>query len=280
MEERDFFHYIRRFVLYSTLITLSILFVLPFIWMLKTSLMTINQAQLTPPEWLPSPFVWENYAVATSAIPFWLFTANTLYIAALNVIGMTLSSAFVAWGFAHFRYPGRDTFFALTLATMMIPFPVLMISQYTIFKELGWVGTFKPLWIPAFFGHAYNVFLLRQFMLGVPRDLTDVARIDGCGEFRIFVQIVLPLIRPALLVVALFCFMYQWNDFMAPLIYLTDERQFTLALGLQSFQSRLGETAITHLMAATTLMVLPVMILFFFTQKTFIEGISLTGLKG
>ncbi|MCB2154246.1 carbohydrate ABC transporter permease [bacterium] len=270
----------KRFLLYLTLGLLSILFMLPFVWMIKTSLMTAQQATTAPPEWIPHPFRFDNYVVATKAIPFWLYTRNTLYVAIMNVIGMTLASAFIAWGFAHYRFPGRDKFFAITLATMMVPFPVLMVSQYAIFRDLGWIGTYKPLWVPAFFGHAYNIFLLRQFLLGVPRDLTDVARIDGCGELRIFLQIIIPLIRPALLVVALFSFMYHWNDFMAPLIYLTDEKQFTLALGLQSFQSRLGETAITHLMAATTLMVAPVIALFFLTQKTFIEGISLTGLKG
>lgn len=270
----------KRIFVYGTLILLGILFMMPFLWMIKTSLMTPQQATVAPPEWFPNPFRFDNYITATQAIPFWLYTANTIYVALMNVVGMTMASAFVAWGFAHYRFPWRDEFFAVTLATMMVPFPVLMVSQYAIFKELGWIGTYKPLWVPAFFGHAYSIFLLRQFLMGVPRDLTDVARIDGCGELRIFLQIIVPLIRPALLVVALFSFMYHWNDFMAPLIYLTNERQFTLALGLQAFQSQLGETAITHLMAATTLMVAPVIVLFFLTQKTFIEGISLTGLKG
>ena len=276
----DWGRIVQKILVYAGLFFFGILFILPFVWMIKTSLMTPVQAKSTPPEWIPDPFVFANYVEATQAIPFWLYAWNSIYVAGMNVIGMTVSSALVAWGFAHFRFPGRDVFFAITLATMMIPFPVLMVPQYSLFRWLDWIGTFMPLWVPAFFGFPYNIFLLRQFMLGIPRDLTDVARIDGCGEFRIFLQIIIPLVRPALLVVALFNFMHHWNDFMVPLVYLTSEDQFTLALGLQAFQSRLGETDITLLMAATTLMIFPIMVLFFFTQKTFIQGISLTGLKG
>jgi multiple sugar transport system permease protein len=270
---------LRSASLYLVMTFLAVIFLMPLAWMLKTSLMEPMQAKAVPPVWFPSPFVWGNFKAATEYIPFWRYTWNTLLLCLLNVIGTTLSCALVAWGFAHYKFPGRDLFFAITLGTMMIPFPVLMVPQYAIFRELGWIGSMKPLWVPAFFASAYNVFLLRQFFLGIPRDLTDVARIDGCGEVRIFWQIVLPLCRPALLVVALFCFLYNWNDFLAPIVYLTDERQFTLTLGLQAFQSRLGETEITLLMAATTLMILPVTVLFFLAQKTFIEGISLTGLK-
>lgn len=269
-----------RLAIHVVAITISFLFLMPLFWMLKTSLMIPMQAKAMPPVWWPDPFKWENYRIATQQIPFWTYALNTIKVSALNVIGTTVSCALVAWGFAHYRFPGRRLFFGATLATMMVPFPVLMVPQYAIFKELGWIGTMKPLWVPAFFASAYNIFLLRQFFLTVPRDLTDVARIDGCGEFRIFAQVVVPLCKPALLVVALFCLLYNWNDFMGPLIYLTDESQFTLALGLQAFQSRLGETEITYLMAATTLMILPVIVLFFLAQKTFVEGISLTGLKG
>jgi len=258
---------------------LALLFALPFFWMIKTSLMEPVQAKAMPPVWIPDPVQFENYRAATEAIPFWRYTFNSLLLCALNVVGTTLSCALVAWGFSQYRFPGRNLFFAITLGTMMIPFPVLMVPQYAIFRELHWIGTTLPLWVPSFFASAYNIFLLRQFFQTVPKDLVDAARIDGCGEFRIFCQIVLPLTRPALVVVALFCFMYNWNDFLAPLIYLTDERQFTLTLGLQAFQSRLGEIEITLLMAATTLMILPVIGLFFLAQKSFIEGISLTGLK-
>jgi multiple sugar transport system permease protein len=162
---------------------------------------------------------------------------------------------------------------------MMIPGAVLMVPLYSMFRSLGWIGTMLPLWVPAFFASAYNIFLLRQFFLGIPRSLTEAAQIDGCSEWQIFWRIVLPLSRPAIVIVALFSFMYVWNDFMGPLIYLTDERQFTLALGLQAFQSRLGGTEINLLMAAAALVMLPVLIVFFFAQRYIIEGISMSGSK-
>jgi multiple sugar transport system permease protein len=170
--------------------------------------------------------------------------------------------------------------FMVCLATMMVPFPVVMVPIYCMFRWLGWIGTLKPLWVGSFFAGAFNVFLLRQFFMTIPKDLSEAARIDGCSEFRIFWQIILPLCRPALMVVALFQFMYTWNDFLGPLIYLTKQDDYTLALGLQLFQSQHGGTEWHYLMAASTLVALPIIVLFFFTQKTFIEGISMTGIKG
>lgn len=257
----------------------AFLFLMPFVWLIKTSLMTPTQATSMPPEWIPEPFLFKNYVEATTEIPFWRYLLNTIQVCGLNVFGTVLSCSLVAWAFTNYRFPGRNFLFAATLGTMMIPFPVLMVPQYVIFRELGWIGSFLPLWVPAFFASAYNIFLLRQFFMGIPRDLVEAARIDGCGEFRLFFTIIVPLVKPALLVVALFTFLYHWNDFMAPLIYLTDRSDFTLALGLQAFQSRLGEVEITLLMAATAMMILPIIILFFFMQKQFIEGISLSGIK-
>lgn len=265
--------------LYAVLLFFSGLFIFPLLWMISTSLKELTQAMTHPPVWIPSPVHWENYKRATEAIPFWSYALNTLTLCVLNVSGIVLSCSFVAYGFSRIEWPGRDKVFALTLATMMVPFPVLMVPLYSIFKELGWIGTFRPLWVPAFFGSAYNIFLLRQFFMTIPKDLAEAARIDGCNEFRIFWQMVLPLSRSALMVVGLFCFMYVWNDFMGPLIYLTNADQFTLALGLQAFQSKHGGTDMNLLMAASTLMVTPIIVLFFFTQKSFIEGISMTGLK-
>lgn len=269
-----------RVVLHVVVIFFAVLFLLPFYWLLTTSLKDLAAATASPPIWIPDKLHFENYTIATERIPFWRYTWNTIFICVAAVIGTTLSSALVAWGFSQFQFRGRDAFFALTLGTMMIPFPVLMVPHYAIFREIGWVGTAYPLWVPAFLGTAYNIFLLRQFFRSLPRDLLEAARIDGCGELRIFFIIGLPLSRSALLVVALFAFLYNWNDFLAPLIYLTDESQFTLALGLQSFQSRLGGVEINLMMAATTLMILPVLVLFFFMQKSFVEGISLSGTKG
>lgn len=235
-----------------------------------------------PPEAVETriELAWRNFAAAMQAIPFARYTLNTLILCLLTVVGTTLSNSLVAYGFARLDWPGRDWYFAVTLATMMVPFPVTMISLYALFKKLGWVGTWWPLWVPTFFGSAFNIFLLRQFYMCIPRDLTEAARIDGCSEFQIYWRIILPLSRPALAVVALFQFMGTWNDFMGPLLYLNDQNKFTLSLGLQFFQSQSGGTEWHLLMAASTLMLLPILVLFFFTQKTFIQGIVTTGLKG
>jgi len=222
---------------------------------------------------------WRNYIQVFKKIPFGKYALNTLIVCILGVIGTMFSNALVAYGFARIKWRGRNAFFIITLATMMIPFPVTMIPLYTIFRNLGWIGSLKPLWVPYFFGSAFNIFLLRQFFLTVPQALSDAARIDGCNEFGIFWRIFLPLCRPALTVVGLFHFLYAWNDLMGPLIYLTSQEKYTLALGLQVFQSQHGGTEWHLLMAASAMVILPVLILFFFTQRTFIEGIALSGLK-
>lgn len=235
-----------------------------------------------PPESVQTrvELAWRNFAAAVRAIPFGRYTLNTLILCLLTVIGTTLSNSLIAYGFARIEWPGREFYFALTLATMMVPFPVTMISLYALFKQLHWIGTWLPLWVPTFFGGAFNIFLLRQFYLSIPKDLTEAARIDGCSEFQIYWRIILPLSKPALAVVALFQFMGTWNDFMGPLLYLNDQNKFTLSLGLQFFQSQSGGTEWHLLMAASTLMLLPILVLFFFTQKQFIQGIVTTGIKG
>lgn len=273
----------RRRVRWLTLVLLAAfgaVFVLPFAWMLSTSLKPLHETMVLPPKWVPSDPQWRNYPEAMRAMgPFWLYAGNSLLLALLNVAGTVASSALVAYGFSRIEWRGRDSVFLLLLATMMIPFPVIMVPVYTLFRELGWIGSFKPLWVPAFLAGAFNVFLLRQFFLGIPKDLTEAARLDGCSEFRIFWQIILPLAKPALLTVALFQFMATWNDFLGPLVFLVRQEQFTLALGLQNFQSAFGGTEWHWLMAGSTLVVLPVMVLFFLTQRTFIRGISTTGFK-
>lgn len=223
---------------------------------------------------------WRNYSQVFTVIPFLRYTINTIILCLLCVFGTTFSCSLVAYGFSRIEWPGRNIYFAVTLATMMIPFPVVMITLYSIFKQVGWVGTWQPLWVPTLFGNAFSIFLLRQFYMTIPRDLSDAARIDGCNEFQIYWRIVLPLTRPALAVVALFQFMATWNDFLGPLLYLNDQKLFTLSLGLQFFQSQQGGTEWHLLMAASSLVVLPILILFFFTQKQFIQGISTTGMKG
>jgi multiple sugar transport system permease protein len=223
---------------------------------------------------------WTDDRSAEQTITFVTYLANTLVVAVLGVAGTVLSSALVAYGLSRIRWRGREALFSITLATMMVPFPVLMIPLYSVFRTLGWIGTLLPLWVPAFFGGAFNIFLLRQFFLTIPSELSEAARIDGCGEFEIFWRIILPLARPALSVVALFQFLFVWNDFLGPLIFLTRPQTFTMALGLQQYQSQHGGSESHLLMAASALLVLPVVVLFFFTQKTLIQGISTTGMGG
>jgi multiple sugar transport system permease protein len=271
---------ILKIAVFTALLASAAAFLAPMLWMLSTSLKPLNETMTLPPVWIPSEIQWRNYPDAIAAMGhFWRYAGNSLFLALVTMIGTVTSSALAAYGFSRVEWKGRDKVFVILLATMMIPFPVVMVPLYGLFKSLGWIGTFKPLWVPAFLAGAFSVFLLRQFFLTLPKDMAEAARIDGCNEFQIFWHIILPLSKPALLVVAIFQFMATWNDFLGPLIYLTEQKDFTLALGLQSFQSQQGGTAWHQLMAASTLVVLPVIVLFFFTQRTFIEGIAATGSK-
>ncbi len=213
-------------------------------------------------------------------VSFWTFFGNTLLVCVLGVIGTVLSNALVAYGFARLRWRGRDAFFALTLATLMVPAPVLMVPLFSLFQGLGWIGTLLPLWVPAFFGSAFNIFLMRQFFRTLPLELSEAARLDGASELRIFWQVILPLSRPVLAVAALFHFLHTWNDFLGPLLYLTRKHTFTLGLALQNYQTTHGGVQWHFLMAASCVTILPVVVLFFFAQKTFIRGIATTGSKG
>ncbi len=262
------------------LVLAGVAFLAPFAWMISTSLKPVNETMTLPPRWIPSVVQWHNYPDAIQAMGyFWRYAANSLFLCLMTVIGTVTSSALAAYGFSRIEWRGRDKVFLVLLATMMIPYPVIIVPIYGLFKSLGWIGTFKPLWVPSFLAGAFNVFLLRQFFLALPKDMTEAARIDGCSELQILTRIVLPLSKPALLVVAIFQFMATWNDFLAPLIFLTEQKDFTLALGLQSFQSQNGGTAWHQLMAASTLVALPVIVIFFLAQRTFIEGIASTGGK-
>ncbi|MCX6935120.1 MAG: carbohydrate ABC transporter permease [Verrucomicrobia bacterium] len=258
----------------------SAAFLAPFAWMLVTSVKPLAETMTVPPRWIPSTFQWHNYRDAIQSMGyFWLYLGNSLFLCVMTVIGTVISSTLAAYGFSRIEWKGRDSIFLLLLATMMIPFPAIMVPVYGLFKSLGWIGTFKPLWVPTFLAGAFNVFLLRQFFLTLPKDTAEAARIDGCNEWQILWYTVLPFSRPVLMVVAFFQFMATWNDFLGPLIFLTEQKTFTLALGLQSFQSQQGGTAWHHLMAASTLVVLPVIVLFFFLQRTLLEGIATSGSK-
>jgi multiple sugar transport system permease protein len=304
-----------RWFAFVGLILISVGFLFPLVWMISTSLKTNDVTMAFPPTFMPNDLhayktkadtqigvgvlsvtipagtampIPNNYgrALVHPKFDFALFARNTLIIAGLCVVGTTLSSSLVAYGFAKIRFRGRGFLFGVMLATMMIPFPVIMLGVFIVYKWLGGVtgiallGTFRPLWIPAFFGSAFNIFLLRQFFVTIPDELSEAARIDGCSELAIFFRIMLPLARPALAVVALFAFMHAWNDFLGPLTYIQDPQQYTLSLGLQSFQSQHGGTEWNLLMAASLLVVAPVIVLFFIVQKTFIQGIATTGMKG
>ena len=228
--------------------------------------------------------VWRNYALTLDYIPFWRYVGTGLFLVILNLIGTLFSSSLAAYAFARLQWPGRGICLAALLGTMMIPAQVTMIPQFLIMQKLGWYNTLKPLWVMSFFGSAFSIFLLRQFLKGIPRDLEDAARLDGCGFLRIYWHIMLPLVRPTLTVIAIFTFLATWNDFMGPLIYLSDQRLYPLSFGLYAFQIQSlqpGTSAgIGMLMAGAFLMMLPVIAIFFFAQRYFLQGVTLTGLKG
>ncbi|MCD6351432.1 MAG: carbohydrate ABC transporter permease [Armatimonadetes bacterium] len=269
------------------LLTGAIIFTLPFLWMIMTSLKPEDQL-FSNPAALPHPFLWSNYpksleflerALPTGSRYGAVFLFNTLYVSALSLVGVLLSCSLAAYAFARLRWPGRDVLFVLLLSTMMLPAAVTMIPVFMIYRQLGWVDTLRPLWLPSFFAVPFYVFLLRQFFMTIPRELEDAAKIDGCGYFATYWRIMLPQIKPALAAVAIMHFLGTWNDFMGPLIYISSPEKMTGSYALQLFQSAHGgEWAL--LMAAATLWTLPILALFFFTQRYFIQGVTLTGMKG
>lgn len=269
---------ITRLLAHFTLIIASCFFIIPFIWMVSTSLKPLTQVFTFPPEWIPKPFMWSNYLDAMNYIPFFTYLKNTIIITVFSTVGAVISCPLVAYSFAKLKWPGRNALFIITIGVMMIPGQVTMIPLFLLFEKLGMVGTPYPLIIPAFFGVPFYIFLLRQFFMGLPDSLREAAKIDGASEFRIYLQIMLPLAKPAILAVGLFQFIASWTDFIGPLLYLTDSVQYTLSLGLQQFQSQKGSEW-GLMMAVSTMMTVPIIILFFFLQKTFIKGITFSGIK-
>ncbi len=264
---------------YALLIIGSAAFLFPLLWMLATALKPEAQIFAYPPVWLPKPLDWANFIEAINFFPFWTYLRNSTIVTVLSVLGQVFSAAFVAYGFAKLQWKGRDALFFLVLATLMIPAQVLMIPQYVIFTRMGWVDTLLPLIVPSFFGGgAFNIFLFRQYYRTIPREYSDAARIDGCSEFRIFWQIVLPQAKPAMATAAIFAFLWTWNDFMGPVIYLHSPENFTLPIGLRAFQQQTG-TEWDLLMAASLIVMLPVIVLFFILQRYFVEGMSMSGLN-
>jgi len=265
---------------YALLIIGSAAFLFPLLWMIGTALKPEDQIFAYPPVWWPSPLDWHNFVEAVQFIPFWLYLRNSTIVTVLCVLGQVYSAAFVAYGFAKLRWRGRDALFFVVLATLMIPAQVTMIPQYVIFSKLGWVDTLLPLIVPSFFGGgAFNIFLFRQYYRTIPKEYSDAARIDGCSELRIFWQIVLPQAKPAMATAGIFAFLWTWNDFMGPVIYLHSPKWFTLPIGLRAFQQQSG-TEWDLLMAASLLVMVPIIVLFFILQRAFVEGMNMSGLKG
>lgn len=270
---------LKQAAIYLVLVVVAAVLVIPLLWMLSASLKGNEEIFAIPPTWIPEEIRWENYAEVFDRLPFLAYLRNTTYITTLTILGTVFSSSLVAYAFACLRWPGRDKLFILVIATMMLPLHVIMIPLFVIFKELHWLNTYKPLIVPAFLGGgAFNIFLLRQFFLTIPRELFDAARIDGCSEWRLYWNIAMPLARPALITVAILTFMFSWIDFLGPLIYLSDQAKNTLALGLALFVGQ-HQTEWGILMAASIIMMVPMVIIFFFFQRYFIQGFTMSGLK-
>lgn len=257
----------------------ALLFLIPFLWMVSSSLKPNYQIFEVPPRWIPNPPRWENYTEALTILPFGRYVFNTAVIAILTIVGHLLSCTIIAYGFARLRAPGRDTLFVIMLATMMLPYPVTMVPLYVLFQRLGWINTILPLVAPAFLGSPFYIFLMRQFFLTIPRDYEDAAVIDGANLLQILFRIMLPLSAPALATVAIFSFQAAWNDFLAPLIYLQRPELYTVTLGLQFFRSTYT-TNWAYLMAASLVTTLPIIVVFFLAQRYFVEGIAVGGVKG
>ncbi|MEZ4868276.1 MAG: carbohydrate ABC transporter permease [Caldilineaceae bacterium] len=277
--QRLFLHGLRMLVIYLGLLAVGFIFMIPLLWMLTTALKPLPDIFKMPPVWLPNPPQWQQMWEPWIQRSFTLYFGNTLEIALLSVIGTTLSSSLVAYAFARLRWPGRDLFFLLTLSAMMLPIQVRLIPLFLIFKQLGWINTHLPLIVPHFFGGAFEIFLLRQNFRGLPRDLDDSAKIDGASYFRIYWNILLPLVKPALAAVGIFTFMNQWNAFLTPLIYLSERKKYVLAIGLAVMRDEF-QVDWSDLMAISFLVTLLPLVVFFVAQKYFIQGVTMTGLKG
>ncbi|CAN1548213.1 UgpE ABC-type sugar transport system, permease component [Fimbriimonadaceae bacterium] len=270
----------------GALLVLAFLFALPLVWMVVTSLKPLDETMTSPPKWIPDKIQVSNYSDAVTYgskelgyIPFLRYAQNSVLLAILCITGSVISNSLVGYAFGCLEWKGKRWLFALTLATMMVPGPILIVPLYKLFRDFGWIGTFRPLWVPTFFGSAFNIFLLRQFFMAIPKELSEAAVLDGASPFGVFLKVIIPLAKPALTVVAVFTFLWSWNDFLGPLLYLTDQRNFTVSLGLQAFQNQHTGTPWNLLMAASLMVIAPVIVVYFVAQKAFVQGISTTGLK-
>lgn len=275
-----------RFSTYITLMLLSFLMILPLIWLVRSSLMDNAQIFIFPPEWIPSPFRWSNYPEALTAVPFSRFFLNTMTLELLTVSGVLVTTIISAYTFARLRWPGRNIVFGVLMATGMLPGAATLIPMFVLWREVGALDSFIPLALPSWFGAGvytgqgvFAIFLMRQFYLSIPRELDEAAYMDGAGPLTVLWRVIIPLSKPALLVITVFSFNDVWNQFLEPTLYLSSESNFTMALGLASFKG-LYNAQWGYLMAASATMVAPIILLFFLAQRYFIEGITLTGIKG
>ncbi|HEY3061383.1 MAG TPA: carbohydrate ABC transporter permease [Chloroflexota bacterium] len=264
---------------YGGLTIATLLFLLPLFWMLNTSLKARFEVFVYPPEWIPLNPQWGNYGQALTRVPFGQFALNTSLIALISIVGSVLSCSVTGYSFARLRFPGRRILFGVLIATLMVPEQVTYIPLFVIYRQLGWLDTYLPLTVERFFGNAFLIFLFRQYVMTIPRDLDEAARIDGCGTFGVFYRVLLPLLRPPMILIVVFMFLWVWNDFQKPLIYLTTYEKLTVQIGLAFFR---GQYSVEWhlLMAATLVTMLPCLVVYFLAQKHLIGGIASVGLKG
>lgn len=271
--------YVELAILYTIIIVIGLIFLLPFVWLVLSSFKESSDLFANPPRWLPSVWTVENYVKGFTGFPFFLYFGNTMMIIAFNIVGGLISNTLVGYSFARIRWKGRNAVFYLVLLTMILPFHVTMVPLFLMYQKIGWIGTFLPLIVPSFFGNAFFIFLIRQFFIGIPFEISEAAKVDGASEFHIYFSIILPLSKPVIVTVMIFTFINCWNDFLGPLLFLTDNSKYTLSIGVQQLMSQ-NDPRWTLLIAVGVAMTTPVLIIFFALQKYFIEGIAFSGLKG
>lgn len=270
---------VQHTILHIVLILAGFTFLVPLLWIASTSLKTAGQVFIIPVQWIPTQPKWVNFVEVFTILPLTSFIRNTAIVTILGTLGTVFSSLLVGFSLARLRWPGRNFVFMLLVSTMMLPFIVTLIPTFILFKYLGWLDTLYPLFVPSWFGHAFYIFLMRQFMIGIPTELEEAARVEGAGSLRILIQIITPLCGPAIATVAIFAFLAHYNDFMGPLIYLSTNEKFTLPLGILWYQGRYGQQW-QLVMAVSMVALIPVVVLFFVAQRYFVRGIALTGLGG
>lgn len=261
------------------LVVLALVFIVPFVWMTLSSLKVPAELFVVPMQWLPKKAQWNNYVRIFNEFPFLQDFRNTMVLVVFNVIGAVLSNTLIAYGFTKIEWKGREALFLVVLATLILPFQVVMIPLFILFHQLHWIGTLLPLIVPAFFGNAFFIFLLRQFYMSIPNELSYAAKMDGAGDFMIYRRVIIPLSTPAIATVIIFSFLKTWNDFIGPLIFLSDNKLYTLSLGAQQIMHNL-DPKWDMLLTLGVMMTFPVLVIFFMLQKYFIQGIAMTGIKG